>query len=133
MPVMPDDEERLLLLNLGRTREGMALRQYLSKTLLRVPSLAADSRALHVEHGYRLLAADLLKAIEVPEDAHARSDDIVSSVHRPRKPVDIGARSRRRVPSVADADLAAADRSQSRRPRADRRLGGFFATGEDKA
>jgi len=135
MPVMPDEEERLLLLNLGRMREGEALRQYLSKTLLRVPSFTADSRALHVEHGSRLLASDILKAIEVKEDEGASRDSIVRAVHRPWSPVAYDARPRRRVPGVspddAEADRERGERPNRRRkPRADRRLGGFLSSTE---
>lgn len=120
------DEDLAKGLNaLGQTREAEFLRQRLSIVLLQVPSITADVRALSVEHGRRLLAAELLKAIETPETANAR-DDLASHVHRPRQPVEYDVRSRRRVPDVSPDDA----QSQSERilgrakrvPRADRRL-----------
>jgi hypothetical protein len=122
------DEDLALGLNaLGRTREAEFLRQWLATRLIRVASEVVDVRALSVEHGRRLLAAELLKAIETPESADAR-DDLASHVHRPRQPVEYDVRSRRRVPDVAPDDAAELERERSfgrasrRSPRADRRL-----------
>lgn len=125
--VFSDEDVALGLNALGRTREAEFLRQWLSMRLLRVASEAADARALAIEHGRRLLAAELLKAIETPESADAR-DDLASHVHRPRQPVEYDVRSRRRVPDIAPDDAAELERERSfgrakrRSPRADRRL-----------
>jgi hypothetical protein len=120
--IMPDEEETLLLQNLGRLREGQALRQRLNKTLLTVLPVNVRPRALALEHGRRLLAVEILKAISTPEESDAR-DDLASHVHRPREPVAIDARSRRRVPDVSPDDAAAnAYEPRPRRSRADRRL-----------
>jgi hypothetical protein len=114
---------------LGTTREAQYLRQWLAKRLLMVLSEAADVRALSIEHGRRLLAGELLQAIETPESADAR-DDLASHVHKPRRPVEYDARSRRRVPDTAPDDRAAELARSSgrlgsvprRSHRADRRL-----------
>jgi hypothetical protein len=125
--VLPDDEERLLMQNLGRLREGEALRQWIGKRLISVLSQSADIRALSIEHGRRLLCAELIQAIEIPDGGSLIPDDLVRAVHRPREPVPYGTGSRRRVPDVSpdDASAAAERKRRPRRregPRADRRL-----------
>jgi hypothetical protein len=138
--VLSDEAEAKILMNLGSLREGEALRQRLTTTLIRVLPANADISALSREHGRRLLAAELLAAIETPESADAR-DDLATRIHQPRRPVEYGERSRRRVPAVAPDDAAAesslrSSRRSSRRQssnhnrRADRRLAGSDADAE---
>ena len=122
--ILSDEDEAKSLMNLGASREGAALRQRLTRTLLMVLPMTADIGALSREHGRRLLAAELIRAIETPESADAR-DDLATHVHKPRRPVEYDVRSRRRVPDVAPADAAAEFERASapgRASRADRRF-----------